>query len=73
MRKLSTDELKYWYFNAVKSDLVLNYYLLPEEADKVIEEYGLKELLDNYTDIQLHDDPRTVSEDIREQGLIAIY
>jgi hypothetical protein len=69
MRNLPLKDLKEWYMEAVKGDLVLNHGLLPSEADRVIFEYGLQKSIDADPANQLHDDPHDVSRDMKQQGL----
>ena len=65
MRELSREQLKIWYFNAVRSVLILEKGLLPDEADAVLETANLRENLELYTEAQMHDDPRDVAEDLK--------
>ena len=65
MRKLSREQLKIWYFNAVRSVLILEKGLLPDEADAVLEAAKLRENLELYTEAQMHNDPRDAAEDLK--------
>lgn len=73
MRGVTMTELKEWYYNAVKGDLVLNHGLLPYEAEQALDEYGLRYKLENYTEIQLHDDPTSVTFHMDKRGIISKY
>ena len=65
MRKLSKEQLKLWYFDAVRSVLILENGLLPDEADATLSAAGLKEDIENYTEVQLHVDPRDTARELR--------
>lgn len=70
LTKTKERDLKAWYMAAVKGDLVLNYGLMPKEADNAIKAYNLKGLLDECTTMQLHDAPESVGESMKELGII---
>lgn len=70
MKNFTLEQMKVWYLNAVKSVLILNNGLLPEDADKVIAAYGLAALLEQCPDAQMHDTPKDVVGEMNAMGLI---
>jgi len=64
-RKLTEEQLKLWFFNAVRSVLILEKGLLPDEADAVLEASGFVSDLENYPEAVMHDDPRDVARSMK--------
>lgn len=57
-------KMKNMYFGAVRHILITYKGLLPIEADDVLKKAGLKEDLELYPEVILHDDPRDTANDI---------
>ena len=60
-RKLNDEQLKLWFYNAVRSVLILEKGLLPDEADAVLAASGLESNLEQYPEATMHDDPRDIA------------
>ena len=64
-------KLKIWYFDAVKSDLILNYGLTEKSALQTIKKYGLQKMLDEYPDVQLICTIEDTTAEMYQMGLVA--
>ena len=66
MRRFDDDQFAIWYFEAVRSVLILDKELLPAEADRVLDASRLAKhirgLLDKYPGKRFHEDPRDVAD-----------
>ena len=66
MRRFDDDQFAIWYFEAVRSVLILDRDLLPEEADKVLAVTRLgqhiRHLLEAQPGKRFNEDPRDVAD-----------
>lgn len=66
----SLEEMKQWYIDAVKAQLILNFAMLEADADRAVISYGLRDKLEADPKGQLENSIEGVAEDIARKNFI---
>lgn len=68
--KLTSEERKIWYIDAVRGSLVINHGVTGKMADAAIEKYQLQDRLTRFPETQMHYDTDDVADEIVKLGYL---
>ncbi len=68
MKRMSAIARKAWYYDAVRSALILHKCMPPDKADAILSESKLKQKLEVLPYIVLRDDPIDVADELAERA-----